>query len=182
MFADILSLIARLRTTHARMRGHEEQLRQVMRGEPCLRAGKGVRVSVSALSTASFGSPLARDELGTHNRTYLRNARWQWLGVFVRKPDGDIPGGLAGSTYGDWLFIHDLWVRADLRRRGICQELLRLAEGRARERGCHSAWLDTFSFQAPEFYPKFGYREFGRLDYPPDQQRIFFQKRLMPEG
>src|SRR6516162_4103304 len=62
MFADILSLIARLRTTHARMRGHEEQLRQVMRGEPCLRAGKGVRVSVSALSTASFGSPLARDE------------------------------------------------------------------------------------------------------------------------
>ena len=90
--------------------------------------------------------------------------------------------GLAGSTYGDWLFIHDLWVRADLRRRGIGQELLRLAEARARERGCHSAWLDTFSFQAPEFYPKFGYREFGRLDYPPDQQRIFFQKRLMPEG
>ena len=89
---------------------------------------------------------------------------------------------MAGSTYGDWLFIHDIWVRADLRRRGIGQELLRLAEGRARERGCHSAWLDTFSFQAPEFYPKFGYREFGRLDYPPDQQRIFFQKRLMPEG
>jgi GNAT superfamily N-acetyltransferase len=104
------------------------------------------------------------------------------LGVFVREPDGDIAAGLAGSTYGDWLFIHDLWVRADLRRRGIGQELLRLAEARARERGCHSAWLDTFSFQAPEFYPKFGYREFGRLDYPPDQQRIFFQKRLMPEG
>jgi len=109
------------------------------------------------LSIEDRPSPAARNrlgrELGTHNRTYLRNARWQWLGVFVRKPDGDIAAGLAGSTYGDWLFIHDLWVRADLRRRGICQELLRLAEGRARERGCHSAWLDTFSFQAPEFYP-----------------------------
>ena len=92
-------------------------------------------------------SPAARNrlgrELGKHNRPYLRNARWQWLGVFVREPDGDIAAGLAGSTYGDWLFIHDLWVRADLRRRGIGQELLRLAEGRARERGCHSAWLDT---------------------------------------
>jgi GNAT superfamily N-acetyltransferase len=74
-----------------------------------------------------------------------------------------IAAGLAGSTYGDWLFVHDLWVRADPRRRGIGQELLRLAEARARERGCHSAWLDTFSFQAPEFYPKFGYREFGGL-------------------
>jgi len=90
-------------------------------------------------------------EFGKHNQPYLRNARWQWLGVFVREPDGDIAAGLAGSTYGDWLFIHDLWVRADLRRRGIGQELLRLAEARARERGCHSAWLDTFSFQARNF-------------------------------
>ena len=107
------------------------------------------------LSIEDRPSPAARNrlgrELGKHNRPYLRNARWQWLGVFVREPDGDIAAGLAGSTYGDWLFIHDLWVRADLRRRGICQELLRLAEGRARERGCHSAWLDTFSFQAREF-------------------------------
>ena len=68
-----------------------------------------------------------------------------------RRRHWTIAAGLAGSTYGDWLFIHDLWVRADLRRRGIGQELLRLAEGRARERGCHSAWLDTFSFQARNF-------------------------------
>jgi GNAT superfamily N-acetyltransferase len=128
------------------------------------------------LSIEDRPSPAARNrlgrELGKHNRPYLRNARWQWLGVFVRETDGDIAAGLAGRTYGDWLFIHDLWVRADLRRRGIGQELLRLAEARARERGCHSAWLYTFSFQAPEFYPKFGYRELGRFDYPPDQQRF----------
>ena|SRR6516164_5368866 len=56
----------------------------------------------------------------------------------VQEPDGDIAAGLAGSTYGDWLFMHDLWVRADLRRRGIGQELLRLPEARARERGSRS--------------------------------------------
>jgi len=117
-------------------------------------------------------------ELGKHNRPYLRDPRWRRLGVFVRDRDGDIAAGLAGNTYGDWLFVENLWVRADLRGRGIGRELLGLAEARARERGCHSAWLDTFSFQAPWFYPKLGYREFGRLDYPPGQQRIFFQKRL----
>jgi hypothetical protein len=107
------------------------------------------------LSIEDRPSPAARNrlgrELGKHNRPYLRNARWQWLGACRPASPRHRPGIAAP-------------------RRGPC------------ERGCHSAWLDTFSFQAPEFYPKFGYREFGRLDYPPDQQRIFFQKRLMPEG
>ena len=52
------------------------------------------------------------------------------------------------------------------------------AEARALERGCHSAWVDTFSFQAPGFYPKLGYTVFGELDYPPGHKRIFLQKRL----
>jgi hypothetical protein len=37
-------------------------MRQATRGEVCRDAGKAVRVSVSVLSTAGFGSPLARDE------------------------------------------------------------------------------------------------------------------------
>ena len=52
------------------------------------------------------------------------------------------------------------------------------AEMRALERGCHSAWVDTFSFQAPGFYPRLGYEVFGELDYPPGHKRIFLQKRL----
>jgi hypothetical protein len=45
-------------------------------------------------------------------------------------------------------------------------------------RGCHSARLDTFSFQAPEFYRRMGYEVFGVLDYPPDHKRIFLKKQL----
>jgi GNAT superfamily N-acetyltransferase len=140
----------------------------------------GMRLSVEDKPGPAARNRIGR-ELGKYNRPYLRNPSFAWLGVFVRDPDSDIAAGLAGSTYGGWLFVHDLWVRADLRRRGIGGEMLRLAERRAAERGCHSAYLDTFSFQAPEFYPKFGYREFGRLDYPPGQQRIFFQKQLVAE-
>jgi GNAT superfamily N-acetyltransferase len=46
-----------------------------------------------------------------------------------------------------------LWVQAELRGRGIGTMLL---DGDA-------AWIDTFSFQAPEFYKRRGYAEFGRL-------------------
>ena len=106
--------------------------------------------------------------------------RWRPLAVFAR--DGEsVVAGLAGETYSGWLFIRYLWVSDALRGRGIGRKLMAAAESKALERGCHSAWVDTFSFQAPGFYSKLGYAVFGELDYPPGHKRFFLQKRL-PEG
>jgi GNAT superfamily N-acetyltransferase len=102
---------------------------------------------------------------------------WRPLAVFVRDSDR-IVAGLGGETYSGWLFIRYLWVRDALRGKGIGRELMGGAEGRAVERGCHSAWVDTFSFQAPGFYRKLGYEVFGELDYPPEHKRFFLRKRL----
>jgi len=103
--------------------------------------------------------------------------QWRPLAVFAR--DGEaIVAGLAGETYSGWLFIKYLWVSDALRRKGVGRELMAAAERRAAERGCHSAWVDTFSFQAPGFYRKLGYEPFGELDYPPEFKRIFLRKRL----
>lgn len=90
--------------------------------------------------------------------------------------------GTGGETYSGWLFIRYLWVSDMLRGQGIGRELMAGAEARAFERGCHSAWVDTFSFQAPDFYRKLGYEPFGELDYPPVHKRIFLQKRLTGES
>ena len=114
-----------------------------------------------------------------NERQWPQHPRWLPLAVFVRN-QGGIVAGLAGETYCGWLFIKYLWVSEGLRGRGVGRELMARAEARARDRGCHSAWLDTFSFQAPGFYEKLGYEEFGRLDYPPDHQRHFLGKRLTP--
>jgi ribosomal protein S18 acetylase RimI-like enzyme len=67
------------------------------------------------------------------------------------------------------------------RRLGIGRRLLLEAERRALAGGCYSAWLDTSSFQAPDFYRRLGHEEFGTLDYPPDHKRLFLKKRLSPE-
>jgi hypothetical protein len=57
--------------------------------------------------------------------------------------------------------------------------LLAGAEAAAREKGCRGAYLDTFTFQAPKFYDRHGYLEFGRLnDFPSGHARIWFWKAL----
>ena len=119
------------------------------------------------------------DALGVFNEPFLPNPDPRSLAVLLRGPGGELRAGLDGFTYAGWLFIRYLWVHAALRRGGVGRRLMTEAEDQARELGCHSAWVDTFTFQAPEFYAKLGYKEFGRLDYPPDHQRIFLQKTLV---
>ena len=103
--------------------------------------------------------------------------QWRPLAVLARERES-VVAGLAAETYSGWLFIRYLWVSDALRGKGMGRELIAGAEARALERGCHSAWVDTFSFQAPGFYLKLGYEVFGELDYPPGHKRIFLQKRL----
>jgi GNAT superfamily N-acetyltransferase len=130
-------------------------------------------------------SPADVDGLGwnldAYNRTFLGAMNYAEITLFVRDESQTVRAGIAGEAYAGWLFIKLLWVHADLRRAGIGSGLLAEAERRAALHGCEWAWVDTFSFQAPGFYAKFGYREFGRLDYPPDHQRIFLKKQLTAE-
>jgi GNAT superfamily N-acetyltransferase len=137
----------------------------------------GCRLSIE--KNPSWEDRLTIDEaLGSYNAAFLQDNRYDSFGLFVRDDSGTIRAGLVGHIYAGWLFIHLLWVHADLRRSGIGTGLVDEAERRAIAFGCHSAYVDTFSFQGPNFYPKFDYEVFGVLDYPPDHQRIFLQKRL----
>ena len=102
------------------------------------------------------------------------------LGVLVRAVEGKVLGGLTGWTAWDWLFVQLFWLPEALRGAGLGSELLRRAEAEAKRRGCHAVWLDSFSFQAPEFYRKQGYEIFGVLDdYPPGHRRVFLKKTLV---
>jgi 8-oxo-dGTP pyrophosphatase MutT (NUDIX family) len=141
----------------------------------------GLRVSIEDRPSAADIDKLGY-ALDAYNRQYLGDTGYSRIGLFVRNETGEIMAGLAGSTYAGWLFVADLWVHADLRRRGLGSQLLALAELQAIERGCHSAMLDTFSFQAPAFYPRFGYQPYGALNYPPSHRRFFLWKPLTPHA
>lgn len=139
----------------------------------------GLRLSIETQPSAADIDKIG-NALDAYNRQFLGETGYSRMGLFVRDEGGDIFAGLVGMTYAGWLFVADLWVHADLRRRGIGTQLLELAERRAVDLGCHSAMLDTFSFQGPAFYPRFGYRLYGALDYPPRHRRYFLWKPLLP--
>ncbi|MFW9268224.1 GNAT family N-acetyltransferase [Pseudomonas sp. NR3] len=99
-----------------------------------------------------------------------------WL---VRDEHDEIVGGLYGRVFFRWLYIELLVVPEQARGQGTGSELMRMAEQLAREKDCVGIWLDTFDFQAPDFYRRQGFTQCGQIDdYPPGHRRYFFQKRL----
>jgi GNAT superfamily N-acetyltransferase len=113
------------------------------------------------------------------NRNRAGEENYKHLAVFLRDSDEHIVGGLVGETYWQWLYVDVLWVQESFRRKGYGDALLATAEKEAVKRGCHSVYLDTFSFQFPEFYQKRGYVIFGELpDFPQGCSRFFLKKEL----
>ena len=96
-----------------------------------------------------------------------------------RDEAGAIKAGLKGRSVFRWLFVEWLWVAEEFRKQDYGSYLLSETERIAKERGCIGVYLDTYSFQAPKFYARHGYKEFGRVDhFPPGHARIFFAKHF----
>ena len=100
------------------------------------------------------------------------------ISVLLRAGD-ELVGGLSGYTAWGWLYVQWLWIAEGQRGRGLAAQLLAAAECEAGARGCHGAYIDTFSPQALHVYQKAGYTVFGMLaDFPPGRTRSFLSKHL----
>jgi GNAT superfamily N-acetyltransferase len=101
------------------------------------------------------------------------------LCIFVRDETGTIVGGLSGYTQWQWLYVDYLWLSDTARRSGLGGRVLAAAEDEARARGCTHSRLYTYDFQAPGFYARQGYEQWGVLEnYPPGHRQIWFRKTL----
>ena len=109
-------------------------------------------------------------------RDYVKSERV----YIVAKEEEQMAGGIFATFFWkDTAFIELLWVDEKYRGQNIGSVLLEKLESTLRDKGCKLIHLDTFDFQAPEFYKKKGYEVFGELkDCPGGHTRYYLCKRF----
>lgn len=97
----------------------------------------------------------------------------------LRDDKGRLLGGLILQSYWRESYVELLWLARRARGARLGSRLLAAAEREARRRGSRLIHLNTYSFQAPRFYEKQGYRRFGAISGSPQgKSRYFYVKRL----
>ena len=95
------------------------------------------------------------------------------------KQNGTILAGAECVSTWDWMHVKHLWVKASERRKRYGTILLRHIEQEALKRECVGIHLDTFSFQAKDFYLKLGFTIFGQLDDQPRGHKRFYLSKIL---
>ncbi|OOG36540.1 N-acetyltransferase [Polaromonas sp. A23] len=100
-----------------------------------------------------------------------------WLNA--KDAHGNAIGGIRGLVVMHWLRVEFLWVEEAFQRSGVGSMLLAEAEAQAGELGAKNVGVETFEWQAPDFYRKQGYTEVSRVDnYVGTYYLAFFRKVL----
>jgi GNAT superfamily N-acetyltransferase len=144
---------------------------------------------------AAGGESKARIVADRSNVTKVSRELWRGLVRFNRSKAGPLNysrdvitvrgdrrkllGGLILQSYWRESYIELLWLSDRARAQGYGSRLMQEAERRARRRGSRLIHTNTYSFQAPGFYKKQGYRLFGSISGSPrGATRYFYVKRL----
>lgn len=105
---------------------------------------------------------------------------YEHINFIAKDQKGKIAGGIYSKFYC-WkiLFIEILWVDEAYRHQGIGSSLMKKLEETVKEKGGSLIHLDTFDFQAKDFYLKQGFEIYGVLDdCPPGHSRTYLKKKI----
>ena len=97
----------------------------------------------------------------------------------VDEENNIIAGCIARMYCWRVIYIDILWVDDNHRKQGLGTMLLKEVERVAEEEKCTLIHLDTFDFQAKDFYLRHGYEVFGTLEGCPENHcRYYLKKKL----
>ena len=101
---------------------------------------------------------------------------------FTIKNCDEVIAGICADVY-IWkiLYISVFFVEENYRHQGLGAILLNKFEEKAKQLGATLSHLDTFDWQAKEFYLKHGYEVFGVLNDCPKGHKRYYMKKVLEE-
>ena len=124
-------------------------------------------------------SNYVRNKLIEFNSQHVPNGRYEEVNFCLKNDNDEIIAGLNSVICWNWMEIDILWVHNDYRKQGYGKKLLEEAERISREKNCSFIKLNSFSFQAPDFYRNYGYKVIAVIDNAPNEYKhYYFVKEL----
>lgn len=141
---------------------------------------KSIDFEIIAPQNRSQVSNQILSKLITHNVSVSDINNEESIVLAAANNDDDLIGGVSATLWGGCLEIKYIWVSEELRGSGVGSQLLKKLESVVKAKGCRKIILDTYSFQAPEFYAKQGYEEYQSIEGYSDGTvaKHFFKKDL----
>ncbi len=102
------------------------------------------------------------------------------LNFCIKDDGGVIIAGIIAVMYcWGMLYVDVLAVDQKYHKKGLGSKLLSYVEDAAKKLGATLAHLDSFDFQAKDFYLKHGYEVFGVLDDCPKGHKRYYMKKVL---
>ena len=101
--------------------------------------------------------------------------------LVARDQSGEFAGGLSAWTTLQNLVFDHIWIEEKYRGRSLGKSMMLEMERIARESGCIASQAYCFSFHAPGFFEKLGYKILGISNgYPPPTTELYLIKKYNP--
>mgnify|MGYP001306025051 CR=1 FL=1 len=122
-------------------------------------------------------SEFTNQEFEEHN---ISKTGHKTLKYYVHVLENDeIIGTSQGGMFNSALYISDFIIKKSYRKSGVGRKLINQIEEHAKKNNCKKIWVDTYEYQAPDFYKKNGFIEKGRIEnYRGKHAKIFFEKKV----
>lgn len=128
------------------------------------------------IKSDDFVDEMIHSKLRGYNRNFMDNLKD--YSFHIEEDEKIIAGIVAGSTYNT-LEIDYLYVDEKYRNQGLGSKLLKHVEECGKNDGLKFVLVNTYSFQAPEFYIKNNYELLYKLEKCfLDYDQYFFRKEL----
>ena len=108
-------------------------------------------------------------EIKNHIHQYLQDYNSPYMGdyqdfSFHLEEGGAVIAGIVAESVSDTIEVSYLYVEEGHRKKGLGRMLLSALEENGRKAGMKRILLNTYSFQAPEFYKKCGFEQIAEID------------------